>query len=552
MKKVSRSENIYNILKKFVFIKSRTGTKDENLASNYIYDFIKNLEYFKQNPENCGLIKIENDPFERYVPFAFVEGKSKNTVILSGHFDVVDEFDYGDIKELAYEIGEELENALKKFTMNDIQQAAMESGNWIWGKGAADMKGGLAIHMDILEEFSTKALEGNLEGSILFLPVPDEESYSMGMRTGAKILADIKAKKDLDYKLLINPEPTDTLGEKQIMYLGSVGKLMPVVMVQGVSCHIGHHFDGFSPLNILSGIYSRTNSSLDFVDKYDKEATMPPTWIKMRDLKDTYDVSIPLRAGGYFTVLSLNSSPKMTLDKVLAIAKSVCQEEIDKAEDNYTKFKYINMFENRESLGFKPEVYDFRSLRDRLKEVRGADFESFYEEAYKKVEQEIDEGKLNYPDGTMKLMEMVMDFANFTEPVVVVGFAPPYYPAVNGNEIEGKEGATLKAFNIVKEESAKLGVEMTYQNYFMGISDNSYSAVDKNAGDLDLFQMETPLWGDCYNIDFKSISQVNVPAIIYGPVGKEYHKWSERVEKNSLLHVVPTVTRELIKQAWDF
>ena len=52
--------------------------------------------------------------------------------------------------------------------------------------------------------------------------------------------------------------------------------------------------------------------------------------------------------------------------------------------------------------------------------------------------------------------------------------------------------------------------------------------------------------------DFASIKKINVPAVIYSPVGKEYHKWSERVNKKSLLQTVPAVTRGLIEQAWHF
>ena len=40
------------------------------------------------------------------------------------------------------------------------------------------------------------------------------------------------------------------------------------------------------------------------MDLYEEEATMPPTWLKFRDLKEVYDVSIPTKAAGYFTVLS--------------------------------------------------------------------------------------------------------------------------------------------------------------------------------------------------------------------------------------------------------
>lgn len=545
-------EKILKILTELTALRSRTGTADENLASEYIFNYISGLEYFKAHRENCGLVEIESDPLKRHIPYGFIRGKSGRTVILGGHFDVVDEFDYGDARELAYNIGEKLEEALKKNPMTEEQKCDMDSGEWIWAKGAADMKGGLAVHMALLEEFAAMAMSGELEGSVLFIPVPDEESYSLGMRTAAGLLADMKEKRELDYKLLINPEPTDMVDGRQIMFLGTVGKLMPVIMVQGISSHIGHCFDGFNPLSVLAGIYQHTNGSLDFVDKYKDEATMPPTWLKMRDLKEVYDVSIPLRAAGYFTVLSLNSGPDDILRKLTAISGHVAEEEIKKLEHTYFQYKQINKFETKPELGLHPRVYTFNRLRDELKARDGQRFAEFYEEVYRKTADDIASGRTNYPDGTIGLMEKMLDFAGFTDPIVVIAFAPPYYPAVNGNMVSGKEFFAQRAYDIIAGLSEEEGIEVSYQNFFMGISDNSYTAVTGDESGNRDFADATPLWGEVYDIDFDAIKKINVPAIIYGPVGKEYHKWSERVNKKSLLHTVPRVTRELIEQAWNF
>lgn len=546
------AQKILKILTELVAIKSRTGTGDENPASDYIFRYISQLEYFKRNKEKCGLVAVDGDPKERYIPYGLIKGKSGNTVILTGHFDVVDEFDYGDVGELAFAVGEELENALRKKTMTEEQLQDMDSGEWIWAKGAADMKGGLAVHLTLLEELSRQALMGDLDGSVLFVAVPDEESYSWGMRSASKLIAHIKEKEDLDYKLLINPEPTDLVDGRQVMFLGTVGKTMPVIVVQGISSHIGHCFDGFNPLSILTSIYRKTNGCLFFADKYKDEATMPPTWLKMRDLKDVYDVSMPLRAAGYFTVLSLNSGPDQILSKLTAIANHAAQEEAGNLEKTYSKYKKINRFETKSQLGFKPKVYRFSDLRKELEDRDGELFESFYNQAYNEIADDIASGRLNYPDGTIKLMERVLDFSGFTDPVTVIAFAPPYYPAVNGNMVRGKEFFARKAYDIVAGISAEEGQEVSYQNFFMGISDNSYTAITGDDMENREYEAEAPLWGKAYSIDFDSVKKINVPAVIYGPIGKEYHKWSERVNKKSLLYTVPRVTRELIKQAWDF
>lgn len=543
---------ILKLFTELVAIKSRSDTKDENLASDYIFEYIKGLDYFKQHKDDCGLMKIESDPLKRHIPYGLVKGKSGDTVILSGHFDVVDEFDYGDAKELAFTPGDELEKALRKNAMTAEQQQDMDSGEWIWGKGTADMKGGLAIHLALLEKFSDMALKGELEGSILFIAVPDEESYSYGMRGASGLMAELKEKNNLDYKLLINPEPTDLVDDSQVMFLGTVGKTMPVIMVQGISSHIGHCFDGFNPLDILSGIYKKTNGSLEFADRYEDEATMPPSWLKMRDLKQVYDVSIPLRAAGYFTVLSLNKDPGEILEKLKDICIKTADEEVAKLEEVYRQYKKINKFETKSELGLRPRTYIFNELKEELIKKEGTKFTEFYNRLHKEIDEKIASGEINYPDGTIMLMEKVLDFAGFTDPVTVIAFAPPYYPAVNGNIVAGKECFAKKAYDIVSKVSGEEGQKVSFQNFFMGISDNSYSAVTGDGnGNLD-YAEAAPLWGDGYNIDFESIKKINVPAVIYGPIGKEYHKWSERVNKKSLLFTVPRVTEKLIKQAWNF
>ena len=159
-------------------------------------------------------------------------------------------------------------------------------------------------------------------------------------------------------------------------------------------------------------------------------------------------------------------------------------------------------------------------------------------------------GQMNYPDATEYLMGKVLDFANIKEPVVLLAFAPPYYPAVNSNQVHGKEETASKVFQVANEISTKLGQPLDYQNFFMGISDNSYGAVPSGVEGEDIVKV-TPLWGDIYSIDFMSIWNVNVPAVIYGPVGRDYHKWAERVNRDSLVRIVPETTHRLIQYGWE-
>ena len=90
---------------------------------------------------------------------------------------------------------------------------------------------------------------------------------------------------------------------------------------------------------------------------------------------------------------------------------------------------------------------------------------------------------------------------------------------------------------------------MDYENSFMGISVASYSAMDHGL-DYNKFSANTPMWGDLYSLDFKAIEEIGMPAVIYGPIGKEYQQWTERVNKKSIFETVPSVTRELFDFVW--
>ena len=279
-----------------VAMKSTSCSVGEQEPAKWFENFFKSLPYFQEHPELTGVYEIEKDPYGRTIPYALLKGKKTDTVVFSGHFDVVSTEEYGKAEPWAYEVGTKLEEMLAEMPLDDVARADLESGEWFWGRGVADMKGGLAIHATLFEEYAKEALEGTLEGSILFMPVPDEESYSAGMRSGINVLRTLKEEHDLDYKLLIDPEPTKDLDGALTMSLGSVGKVMPAIIVQGKKGHAGHCYNGFSALSVLSDIYLRTNGSLEFSDVYEDEATVPPTWANMRDLKPGYDVSIPHRA----------------------------------------------------------------------------------------------------------------------------------------------------------------------------------------------------------------------------------------------------------------
>lgn len=540
--------DLLKTLTDLVALKSVSCTEDEILPVDYICDAFGKLEYFKKNDDHFGKKYIEGDQYKRAVAYGLIEGKKKDTVVLSGHIDVVSAEVYGDAEKYAYTVGSQLEDALAEMKMPKEAEKDFESGEWIWGRGVADMKGGVAIAMSIIEEYAELAEKGELEGSVLFMAVPDEESYSAGMRSGIHVMKELKEKFNLDYKLLIDPEPSTVSDGAQVMSLGTVGKSMPVILTQGVVAHMGHCFEGISGLNMLAGMYQRTNGSLEFADTYENEASMPALWGAMKDLKLNYDVSLPHRGYGYMTVLSFDKTVEDVLEKLKSIAVEVFEEEVDKLNKTYQQFTKMNKMAEKKEIHYDTKVFSVQELCSQLEEEDGELFLSFFDKAKKEAMEMVRKGK-SFPDATVHVMNEILNFADIKEPLILIGMAPPYYPATHSDRVKGKEGFGTKIFEFAKELSEKeFNQKLTYENYFLGISDNSYTYVPE----LDYAKLtgNYPLWGEGYDIDFEEIGELNIPSILYGPIGAEYHQWTERVNKKSLLETMPAMLRSVIEYAW--
>lgn len=544
-------KRIFEILTALTSMKSLTGSAAECAPARWFVEFFRAMPYFQKHPEDTGAYAIPDDPFGRSVPYALLRGKREDTVVLSGHFDVVPAEEYGAAEEYAFRPGTgELEARLRDFPLTEEQRRDLESGEWLWGRGVADMQGGLAVHAALFEAFAKQAEAGELEGSILFVPVPDEESYSAGMRGAAEVLRTLRRRYGLRYKLLIDPEPTREVDGALLFSLGSVGKVMPAILVQTKKAHAGRCYEGFSALSVLADIYLRTNGSLEFSDVYADEATVPPTWAQLRDRKHGYDVSIPHRAGGYFTVLSFSSTPEDIERKLRRICAEAFAAQVDKLDREYQEFKKRSRAERREHICYEPCVMSFHELCELLRERDREGFEAFYAAAYARAADAVHRGGAAYPDATLDLMEEVLNYSGIQYPVTLIGFAPPYYPPVHSDHVGGKEGYGSKALRFVAELSERAyGRPVVSENYFMGISDLSYGAVTAPF-DYESLSANMPLWGGAYRIDFGAVEENAVPSVIYGPVGKEYHTFAERVNKHSLYHVIPATTRALIEYMW--
>lgn len=294
---MSQEHKILGLLKDLVAIKSDTNTVEEVCVESFIHKYFEQIPYFGNRGE-YGLHPLSHDELGRSVVWALIKGKSNKTIILLNHHDVVDAKDYEALESIAYN-PDLLKTRLGQLDISSDARRDLESSDWLFARGSADMKGGVALQMVLMEDYANKK---DLDGNILFLSVPDEESISSGMRSALGLMKKLKASHDLSYELLINSEPHSRSNERYTIYDSSVGKTMATVYVAGQKSHIGNIFDGLNPSLILSNIMMRTEVDPKSADQYSNEIAPPPSWSFLRDFKPRYDASIPEAAGGILAI----------------------------------------------------------------------------------------------------------------------------------------------------------------------------------------------------------------------------------------------------------
>ena len=528
-----------------VGVQSDTGTRQEKDVENYLHGWLGQRDYFKSRPDYFGQYQLKQDPLARCVVWGLVKGQGDQTVILMHHHDAVDAFDYGQLEKWAYD-PLNLEKALKDVALSPEVARDLTSGKWLFGRGAGDMKGGAAIQLVLLEEYAARP---DFKGNILLLSVPDEESLSVGMRGSLSLLTELKDKFNLDYKILINSEPHAKARDKDgTLYIGSAGKLLPIVYVRGKKTHIGHIYQGFNPILLLSEIVLQTELNTDYSDLIRGELSPPPSWSFMRDRKEVYDASIPLSAGGYLSLISLRKTPGELISQLRATCENAFRQVIDRIEKSHTA--YCRKKDVRESFSpWKVNVKTFEELYRQALEDSGEDFTKAYSEQLGSITEDINRQRLNSPDATFRIIETTLSYVNDLAPMVVIALSPPYYPAIHNHDF-----ATLpESIENLTDHLARFAADRWQEsysitNYMMGLTDCSYAALQNSENIVPVIGPNMPLWQQTYDVPFAEMEALSLPIINIGPWGKDHHKFTERVYKPDLYERTPA----LLECAIDF
>jgi arginine utilization protein RocB len=545
------NNDIEDIFYPYVKVRSDTFTDMERDIEPFLMDFFNSINYFKNNPEHFGTYKIKNDTFNRSVSWGLVKGKGDDTVVLIHHNDVVDIEDFKTLKPYAYSPSE-LEIELLKIKEDLLAEAKedLESGDYIFGRGTADMKGGGAIQLALLKRYSE--LE-NLYGNILLISVPDEENLSAGMLSAVLLLKELKEKYKLNYLMMINSEPHQRVNKDVgILSEGSVGKMMPFFYVRGFLSHVGKVFEGFNPVSLLAEIVHKTELNLQLSDFFENEASPPPTWLYFKERKYNYDVSLPPSVGGCLSILTLNREPSSMLESIREICTEAFTEIISSMNHKYEIYR---MKTNKlyEPLPWKAKVVTFKELYDEAYEVHGEVFKHHYNKALEEIKVKVQAGDVSMIESNFFLVEAIYDFINDISPRVVIGLAPPYYPNVSNIYIENISSKAKYLSDRIIEYSLKHFKQAYSREYFFtGISDLSYTSISNSKDIAKALVGSMPLFGSLYSIPLEEVESLSMPCMNIGPWGKDFHKLTERVLKEDLFYRSPELLHYAISTLLDW
>ena len=507
----NRGEKIRTLLTELISLDSLTGTARERSVEGWL---LRQLSAFGPAVE-AGSIAVPHDPAGRAAIYAFVRGSRRQTVLFMNHHDVVSTEAYGSLAGLAFS-PESLAEELKKIETDAEVQADLASGDWLFGRGACDMKGGLAAQLAVLEEYAEQP-----DGvTLLFLSVPDEESFSAGMRAALLFLKELKEREKLEYSVLVDCEPNQMENGRLTAFTGSVGKVLPVLFAQGRDVHISRYTEGLNPLGIIARIIAATEGNAALIDTCGIEKTPPPAWVFLRDQKEQYDFSLPKRAAAYGSFLTFQKTPA----DVLAILQKAASAAIADCR-------------SKTGTAVSMDIITFADLWKKASAQPG--FPDFQTELTAQTLQALQDGTMDYPACTLQAIGRTIDFMKLTEPVLVLAFAPPYYPAADSRAMDSPSFAGLTA-------SLEGHFPLRLCRYFTGVSDCSYCGIEKSL-DTAAFEANTPLWGQAYSFDLPLLQELQIPFLLLGPWGKDLHERTERVHVGSLCQDLPDILWHIMK-----
>lgn len=542
-------DDVKELTKELVRIPSIVKTEGETHCARRIHEFYSQLDYFKEHPEYLLLQQTEDDEIERHNVLAMVKGtkgNSNRTVILMGHLDTVGVDDFGSLKAYAFD-PDKLPELLKELRLDEDVMRDIDSGEYMFGRGALDMKSGVAGQMWLIRYFSQHPEE--LDGNIIAVAECDEEDNAHGIISALKVLKEWKRRHGLEYIAAINADystPYHEKDENRYVYFGTIGKLLPSFYVVGKETHVGQAYGGLDPNMIVAELTRLINLNPDLCDEAQGEVTIPPISLKQTDTKDAYTVQTAIAAYVYYNFFTHSMSPRDVMEKMKEKAIEAFDNIVKYTNESYRRFCQVAGHVYT-TLPWKTRVYTWEEFYAELVEQHGETFESHLKEFVAGLHRS--NPAMDLRDFSMRIVEEAWSWARDKSPAIIVYYSSTMYTNL---EMTGKTpnerrllDCVTESVNALQQYSDKPVVTKMFYPY---ISDSSFMALGGDRDELGALQYNTPAWGEKYRHPIEDIAEINVPVVNIGTFGKDGHKLTERVHMKHTFEHIPNITYNAVRK----
>ena len=538
---ISTPQSREELLLKLVAIPSVTESPEENDAALFVHQHLAKLSYFTENPSHLVMLEtpLEGDekrPLHAVIARMMAKNPTKKTVVFIAHYDVVSPKCYGPLEKWAFNPAE-LVKRLKPEELPERVREHLLSGDYIFGRGVMDMKCGLALELELLRDYDNNRDLFDL--NIMVIAVPDEENTASGMRGAAKYLAELKRAEGLEYIAGINTEPSDAGlpdAKNQLIFAGTMGKLLPTFYCKGLEAHVGNYYRGFSATLLSSHIVCIAEGAAELADP--NKGICQPSWICLEHkiLSNGYSVTVPNRSLVYFNSFATKKTPADLMEEMIWVAERAVTQTTEQLKKSHRAISSMGYYSEM-SKYMHTDVLTFADIS----RMAAENFDGG-EEALNRHIEEFTRAlpAIDMRERGLAVLEELISLSQARPPFVAVGFLPPYLPQKTLYDgLPASEKLLSVADMVIREAKSRFDVTIDMAEYYAGLTDLSYIGFFAGLDDVRPYMENCPAWGTLYSVPIEEMIEIDMPIINIGPCGYDAHRKYERLERKYSLEVLP-------------
>jgi arginine utilization protein RocB len=354
------------------------------------------------------------------------------------------------------------------------------------------------------------------------------------------VLLELAQEYDLEYKTCLNSEPvfSNYPGDKnQYIYTGSLGKLLPGFLCYGIETHVGEPFSGLNANYMVSELTREIELNVEYCEVVEGEVTPPPSNLMQKDLKEEYSVQIPHVAVSLFNILTMEKTVEEFSQMLLGSARVVAKRIEQHASSQARQFaKWQNFIPKN----LEVKVLTYAELLEHAIQNYG-EAEIVRRQSYIIANFK----ELGDRDLSTRLVSDLASLCKDQAPMIVLFYSPPFYPAISSKEHPVVQEVVDALIQLGKE---KYELSFKQQYYFSGLSDLSFAGLQQPAETLTPLIENMPLFGKSYQLPITLLKQLNIPVMNFGPMGRDAHKWTERLNVSYSFGIFPNLLEAAIKK----